>query len=50
MRMQINWWEDAVSTFRIVRNIVGTAGLLFAGYVFIVSLKDGLRYVRISKM
>ena len=48
--MLINLQEDAVTTLRVARNIVGTAGLLFVGYVFIVSLKDALRYVKISRM
>jgi hypothetical protein len=35
---------------RIARNFVGTAGLLFAGYILAASLKDSWRYVKISKM
>ena len=35
---------------RGVRNVVGTVGLLFAGYVLVISLKDSLRYIKISTM
>jgi hypothetical protein len=37
-------------TFGAVRNVLGTAGVLFAGYVFLMSLKDFRRYIRISTM
>jgi hypothetical protein len=33
-----------------IRNILGTAGILFAGYVLIASIKDVRRYIRISTM
>lgn len=39
-----------MNTLKLVRNIMGTAGILFAGYVFIVSLKDAARYAKISAM
>ena len=39
-----------MSALKAVRNILGTAGLIFAGYVFVVSLKDSLRYIKISSM
>ena len=39
-----------MNAVKVVRNVLGTAGLLFAGYVFLMSLKDAARYVRISKM
>jgi hypothetical protein len=42
--------EGMMSALKAVRNILGTAGLLFAGYVFVVSLKDSLRYIKISSM
>ncbi len=35
---------------KAVRNVLGTAGLLFVGYVFLVSLKDAARYAKISSM
>ena len=35
---------------KILRNIIGTAGLIFAGYVLVVSMKDVRRYIRISTM
>jgi hypothetical protein len=39
-----------MNTLKIVRNVVGSAGLLFVGYIFIVSLKDSWRYFKISRM
>jgi hypothetical protein len=39
-----------VGTLRVFRNVLGTAGLLFAGYVFLASLKDSWRYIKISSM
>jgi hypothetical protein len=39
-----------MSAMKMARNILGTAGLIFAGYVFLVSIKDSLRYIRISSM
>ena len=39
-----------MSAFKVVRNTLGTVGLLFAGYVFLVSVKDSLRYIKISRM
>jgi hypothetical protein len=35
---------------RLVPEVVGTAVLLFGGYVLLVSLKDAWRYIRISNM
>jgi hypothetical protein len=32
------------------RNAVGTVGMLFTGYIIIVSLKDARRYVKITLM
>ena len=37
-------------TLKAFRNVLGTASLLFAGYVFLVSLKDSWRYIKISRM
>jgi len=34
----------------IIRNILGTARLLYAGYVLIASVKDVRRYIRINTM
>jgi hypothetical protein len=31
-------------------NIVGTVGLLYAGYILIASVKDVRRYIRINTM
>jgi len=39
-----------MNTLKVVRNIVGSAGLLFVGYIFIVSLKDSWRYLKMSRM
>jgi hypothetical protein len=39
-----------MSAMKMARNILGTAGLIFAGYVFLSSIKDSLRYIRISNM
>ncbi len=39
-----------VKTLKIVRNVVGTAGVVFIGHVFIASLKDVWRYIKISTM
>jgi hypothetical protein len=37
-------------TFRVVRNVLGTAGLILAGYVLVMSMKDVRRYIKISTM
>ena len=39
-----------MSALRMMRNILGTAGLIFASYVFLASIKDSVRYIRISSM
>jgi hypothetical protein len=39
-----------MKAMKVARNILGTAGLLFAGYVFLASIKDSLRYIKISTM
>jgi hypothetical protein len=39
-----------MSAVKVIRNVLGTAGLVFAGYIFLMSLKDAARYVRISTM
>jgi hypothetical protein len=41
---------DTMSAFKVVRNAVGTVGLLFAGYVFVMSVKDSWRYLKMSRM
>jgi hypothetical protein len=38
------------STFIAMRNIVGTAGILFAAYVLAGAMPDLRRYVKISRM
>jgi hypothetical protein len=39
-----------MEAMKVLRNIIGTAGLIYAGYVLIVSMKDVRRYIRISSM
>jgi hypothetical protein len=39
-----------MTTLKVVRNLLGTVGLLFAGYVFLASIKDARRYIKISSM
>jgi len=39
-----------MGVIRMARDVVGTAGLLFIGYIFLCSLKDARRYIRISMM
>lgn len=38
------------NTIRIMRNVMGAAGLLLAGYVIVKSIPDVARYIRISSM
>jgi hypothetical protein len=42
--------ENIVRTVGKIRNIVGTAGLVFAAYVLINTLPDVKRYLRIVWM
>ena len=39
-----------MKTMKVLRNVVGSAGLLFMGYVFMSALPDLKRYIRISTM
>jgi hypothetical protein len=39
-----------MTALKVIRNILGTAGMLYAGYVLIASVKDVRRYIRISTM
>jgi hypothetical protein len=39
-----------MNAVKAVRNILGTAGLIFAGYVLLASIKDSIRYIKISSM
>lgn len=39
-----------ISTLKVVRNVLGTVGLIFAGYIFIEGLIDSKRYVKITTM
>lgn len=35
---------------KAIRNVLGTASMVLAGYVIVMSLKDSLRYIRMSSM
>ncbi len=37
-------------TTKTLRNVLGSAGLLFAGYILVNALWDVRRYIRISTM
>jgi hypothetical protein len=39
-----------MNTLRAIRNLVGTASMIFAAYIVLVSLKDARRYIRITSM
>ena len=39
-----------MGTLKALRNVVGTFGLVFAGYILLASLRDSARYVKISNM
>jgi hypothetical protein len=39
-----------MKAMKTIRNIPGTVGLLYAGYVLVASTKDVRRYIRISTM
>jgi hypothetical protein len=39
-----------MGAIKAARNVLGTAGLMLLGYVLVVSLKDSVRYIRISSM
>lgn len=38
------------NTLRTVRNVVGVAGLLIAGYLIVTAVPDMGRYLKISSM
>jgi len=42
--------SNVKSTLVAVRNIVGTAGLVFAAYVIAGAMPDLRRYIRITRM
>jgi hypothetical protein len=42
--------RSEMKAMKVLRNIAGTAGLLYASYVLIASMKDVRRYIRISSM
>ena len=42
--------NTVIGTLKVARDVVGTVGLLFAGYVAIVSLQESRRYLRILRM
>lgn len=39
-----------MKAMKTIRNILGTVGLLYAGYVLVASMKDIRRYIKISTM
>jgi hypothetical protein len=39
-----------MSAIKALRNALGTVGLVFAGYVLVMSVKDSWRYLKISRM
>jgi hypothetical protein len=39
-----------MTVMKVLRNVIGTAGLLYAGYVLLASMKDVRRYIKISSM
>lgn len=39
-----------MTAMKAIRNILGTVGLLYAGYVLLMSVKDARRYIRMSTM
>ena len=43
-------YRSEMKAMKAIRNIMGTVGLLYAGYILIASLKDVRRYIRISTM
>ena len=43
-------FRSEMKAMKTIRNIVGTVGLLYAGYILIASMKDVRRYIRISTM
>ncbi len=42
--------KKAVSAFQVVTTVMGAAGLVYAGYIFLNALPDLRRYIRISTM
>ena len=42
--------EVLMSALKVVRNVLGTAGIMILGYVVLDSLKDARRYIKISLM
>ena len=42
--------RNDMKALKTIRNIVGTAGLLYAGYILIMSMPDFRRYIKISTM
>jgi hypothetical protein len=39
-----------MKALKTIRNMLGTAGLLYMGYVLVASMKDVRRYIRICMM
>jgi hypothetical protein len=43
-------FKELRNMWKAARNVVGTVGLIFAGYVVVTSLRDSWRYLKISSM
>ena len=39
-----------MGALKVIRNVIGTAGIVFAGYIFLGACKDIGRYIRIIRM
>jgi hypothetical protein len=42
--------RKAASALQVITTVMGAAGLLYAGYIFLNALPDLRRYIRISSM
>jgi hypothetical protein len=42
--------EDFVRTVKMLRDVLGTAGFAFAGYIFLNEIPDLRRYIRFGTM
>jgi hypothetical protein len=39
-----------MGAIKAIRNVLGAASMVLAGYVIVMSLKDSIRYIKISSM
>jgi hypothetical protein len=42
--------KTVMSAFQVATTVVGAAGLVYAGFIFLNALPDLRRYIRISSM